>query len=320
MLSWSSFHTQRITYISSRAASLSVPLLDLETYPESLSIHTSISFEAVRKHVSELKERLEDVCKGELVKISETALLLAMATGEMSNIVTVSNYQFELSLLFKGNMIKSSSLEAYLSCDLSTVDEIHILEPMTRENFLQYSSVACDGNSIRPRADTAKKRYLDLKSEQWWSLLEELEQALRPFECATTFISGETYVTVSALPPLIKGLLRSTQNTAFESTPVQAFQVAAAKEITRWELEMYFTDDAANTSVTAAALDPRFRKLKFLSLEEGLKVQLKVQALTLQRKRSETDQADLQQNANVAQDAASVSENASVSTGLFTWV
>ncbi|KAJ8404562.1 hypothetical protein AAFF_G00338290 [Aldrovandia affinis] len=158
-----------------------------------------------------------------------------------------------------------------------------------------------------PELTRQGKRYLDLKSEQWWSLLEELEQALRPFECATTFISGETYVTVSALPPLVKGLLMSTQNTAFESTPVQAFQVAAAKEITtRWELEMSFTDDAANTSVTAAALDPRFRKLKFLSPEEGLKVQLKVQALTLQRKRSETDQADLQQNANVVQDAASV--------------
>ncbi|KAJ8362538.1 hypothetical protein AAFF_G00369810 [Aldrovandia affinis] len=41
-LSWSSFHTQRITSISSRAVSLSVPLLDLETYPESLSIHTSL--------------------------------------------------------------------------------------------------------------------------------------------------------------------------------------------------------------------------------------------------------------------------------------
>ncbi|KAJ8372758.1 hypothetical protein AAFF_G00277010, partial [Aldrovandia affinis] len=35
-LSWSSFHTQRITSISSRAVSLSVPLLDLETCPESL--------------------------------------------------------------------------------------------------------------------------------------------------------------------------------------------------------------------------------------------------------------------------------------------
>uniref|UniRef100_A0A0E9QRD2 Uncharacterized protein n=1 Tax=Anguilla anguilla TaxID=7936 RepID=A0A0E9QRD2_ANGAN len=42
MLSWSSFHTQRITSSSSRAVSLSVPLLDLESFPASLSVHTSL--------------------------------------------------------------------------------------------------------------------------------------------------------------------------------------------------------------------------------------------------------------------------------------
>uniref|UniRef100_A0A0E9SVC4 Uncharacterized protein n=1 Tax=Anguilla anguilla TaxID=7936 RepID=A0A0E9SVC4_ANGAN len=40
MLSWSSFRTQRITSNFSRAVSLSVPLLDLKTYPASLSVHT----------------------------------------------------------------------------------------------------------------------------------------------------------------------------------------------------------------------------------------------------------------------------------------
>ncbi|KAJ8371514.1 hypothetical protein AAFF_G00307510 [Aldrovandia affinis] len=75
-----------------------------------ITVNPHVSFEAVRKHVSELKERLEDVCKGELVKISQT-----------------------------GNMIESSFLGAHLSCDLSTVKEVHILEPRTREDFLQYS-------------------------------------------------------------------------------------------------------------------------------------------------------------------------------------
>uniref|UniRef100_A0A0E9XZH9 Uncharacterized protein n=1 Tax=Anguilla anguilla TaxID=7936 RepID=A0A0E9XZH9_ANGAN len=42
MLSWSSFHTQRITSISSRAVSLSVPLLNLETHPASLSVLMSL--------------------------------------------------------------------------------------------------------------------------------------------------------------------------------------------------------------------------------------------------------------------------------------
>ncbi|KAJ8362216.1 hypothetical protein AAFF_G00388640, partial [Aldrovandia affinis] len=56
-----------------------------------ITVNPHISFEAVRKHVSELKERLEDVCKGELVKISQT------------------------------------------------VEKVDILEPRTREDFLQYS-------------------------------------------------------------------------------------------------------------------------------------------------------------------------------------
>ncbi|KAJ8366778.1 hypothetical protein AAFF_G00342500 [Aldrovandia affinis] len=56
-----------------------------------IALNPHVSFEAFRKQVSELKERLEDVCKGELVKISQT------------------------------------------------VENVHILEPRTREDFLQYS-------------------------------------------------------------------------------------------------------------------------------------------------------------------------------------
>ncbi|KAJ8377001.1 hypothetical protein SKAU_G00075810 [Synaphobranchus kaupii] len=38
----------------------------------SITVSPHVSFEAVRKSVSELKERLEDVCRGELLKISES--------------------------------------------------------------------------------------------------------------------------------------------------------------------------------------------------------------------------------------------------------
>lgn len=90
------------------------------------------------------------------------------------------------------------------------------------------------------------KHYLDLKNDQW-TLLEELEQVLKPFEQATVFLSGEAYVTVSALPPLIKGLQKSTQNTSFESAPVNSFQTTAAQEIaSRWEGEATFRADGQN--------------------------------------------------------------------------
>nr|XP_040028900.1 zinc finger BED domain-containing protein 4-like [Gasterosteus aculeatus aculeatus] len=90
------------------------------------------------------------------------------------------------------------------------------------------------------------KQYLDLKSDQW-TLLEELAQALQAFECATVYLSGESYVTVSALPPLVKGLLKST-HTSYETTPVQAFQAAASKETTaQWSGEVTFTNDKQQT-------------------------------------------------------------------------
>ncbi|CAM4655934.1 unnamed protein product [Leuciscus chuanchicus] len=90
------------------------------------------------------------------------------------------------------------------------------------------------------------KRFLDLKSDQW-SLLEEVEQVLRPFECATVFLSGESYVTVSALPLLVKGLQKSIKSTLFENAAVKAFQGVAAQEMTsRWEWETKFRDDGEN--------------------------------------------------------------------------
>ncbi|CAM4651471.1 unnamed protein product [Leuciscus chuanchicus] len=135
-----------------------------------------------------------------------------------------------------------------------------------------------------PEVTKAGKQYLDMKADQW-SLLEELQKALEPFEQATVFLSGEAYVTVSVLPPLVKGLQKSTQ-TAFESAPITTFQRAAAAEIaSRWKFETTYDEDGNNVCIFAAALDPRFRKLKFLSTDDILKVKNKLQTLALEARR-----------------------------------
>lgn len=101
------------------------------------------------------------------------------------------------------------------------------------------------------------KHYLDLKTSQW-ALLEELEVVLQPFEEATTFLSAESYVTVSRLPRLVKGLQKSTQNRSFECAPVNTFQAAAEEQIaSRWSRETTFSEDSPNVCVLAASLDPR---------------------------------------------------------------
>ncbi|KAK7912576.1 hypothetical protein WMY93_012787 [Mugilogobius chulae] len=147
-----------------------------------------------------------------------------------------------------------------------------------------------------PEITQRGKRFLDLKGEQW-SLLEELEQVLKPYECATVYLSGQSYVTVSAVPLLVKGLLKSTQAT-FENNSVKSFQATAAHEITsRWQADITFGDDRPNVCIFAAALDPRFRKLKFLTPDENLKVQVKLQAMVLEEKRKENIQQNMEMEA-----------------------
>ncbi|XP_078027660.1 E3 SUMO-protein ligase ZBED1-like [Epinephelus lanceolatus] len=114
-----------------------------------------------------------------------------------------------------------------------------------------------------PEVTHRGKHYLDLKNDQW-VLLSELKEVLQPYEQATVFLSGQSYVTASVLPPLLKGLLKSTHNRSFDSTAVNLFQSHAEKEIlSRWHpLVSAFQEDGKNVSLLAAALDPRFRKFR----------------------------------------------------------
>ncbi|XP_038124484.1 zinc finger BED domain-containing protein 4-like isoform X2 [Cyprinodon tularosa] len=118
-----------------------------------------------------------------------------------------------------------------------------------------------------PEVTPRGKHYCDLKPEQW-VLLEELVQGLGPFECATIFLSGQEYATASCLPQLVKGLQRSIQQTQFETSAGKAFRAIAGKGISE-RLENLNTVSAErdNPLVLAAAINPRFRKMKFISPE-----------------------------------------------------
>lgn len=120
------------------------------------------------------------------------------------------------------------------------------------------------------------KHYLDLKNDQW-ILLEELEEVLKPCEQATVLLSGQSYVTASVLQPLLKGLLKSTQKKSFDSAGLTFFQTKAEEEIlARWQDVSVFQEDGENVSLIAAALDPHFRKLNFLSADDVLKLQVRI--------------------------------------------
>ena len=55
----------------------------------------------------------------------------------------------------------------------------------------------------------ASDRYLELKSNQW-ELLAALIEVLHPLQVATTYFNAEYNVSISALYPVLHGLLRSS--------------------------------------------------------------------------------------------------------------
>ena len=135
-----------------------------------------------------------------------------------------------------------------------------------------------------PAVTQRGKHYLDLKPEQW-KLIEELNQILEPFESAKVFLSGQQYVTLSALPHLVHKLKKNIQSSEIETAPVRLFQTQATDQITeRWQGLTQFTPDTPNITLLAAALDPRFRKLKLLPADEVFKVQSTVQTMALAAK------------------------------------
>lgn len=132
-----------------------------------------------------------------------------------------------------------------------------------------------------PEVTPRGKHYCDLKPEQW-VLLEELVQGLGPFECATVFLSGQEYATASCLPQLVKGLQRSIQQTQFETSAGKAFRVIAGKGISeRWESLNTVSAERDNLLVLAAAIDPRFQKMKFISPEDGTRVRSTIEVLAI---------------------------------------
>lgn len=136
-----------------------------------------------------------------------------------------------------------------------------------------------------PAVTQRGKHYLDLKTDQW-SLIEELNQILEPFNSATVFMSGQQYVTLSALPYIVHKIKKKLQNPDLESPPVKSFQAYATEQVTeRWKDITEFKPESPNIYLLAAALDPRFRKLKFLPADQAFSVKSTIQSMALAAKR-----------------------------------
>jgi len=152
--------------------------------------------------------------------------------------------------------METSSKKLIQDCSTRWNSSFYMLERLVEMRW-PISAVLSDEN-VTKRSD----RSLDLKSEQW-TLAEELVKVLRPFEVATTFFSYEANSSLSCILPVIFGLVDSLKECGEDCPAIREFKQLMMTELKRrWELDSL---DTSSCLVIAAALDPRFKQLKFLT-------------------------------------------------------
>ena len=126
---------------------------------------------------------------------------------------------------------------------------------------------------------------LDLTSEQW-NLLAELKPVLHVLQVATTFLSAEYNVSISALQPIVHGLTRSMEVTQDDSPAIRQCKCTISKELrSRWSLNSI---DPTSPGCMLRS-DPRFKQAKFLESHQRLDLQMAITDLA-RREKADTEQ------------------------------
>ena len=109
----------------------------------------------------------------------------------------------------------------------------------------------------------ATDQLLDLKTEQW-NLLSELKPTLHVLQVATTYLSSEYNESISAVLPIVHGVLKFMEATESDSPTFRKLKCAISQEInSRWQLNDLNPFNPSSILV-AVCLDPRFKQTKFL--------------------------------------------------------
>ena len=119
-------------------------------------------------------------------------------------------------------------------------------------------SAVLSNTTVTKRQD----RTLDLTAQQW-ILLEELAKLLEPLEIATVLFCTEKKVAISCVLPVMHSAMTSMGCEEGDSPSIVAFKTAVVDSIMkRWSL---YGMKPNSPLVLAAALDPHFKSLKFLT-------------------------------------------------------
>ena len=128
------------------------------------------------------------------------------------------------------------------------------------ENRWPISAVLADESVTK-----VEHRRLDLTSTQW-ELLSDLVKILQPLEIGTTYMCSETSASLSAILPILFGIIKHLEIKESDSAVIKRFKICVECQIrTRWGLDEI---NATDINVLASALDPRYKSLKFLDAEK----------------------------------------------------
>ena len=196
---------------------------------------------------------------------------------------------------FKNN----ASIDRALGAARKLVSHFHHSTLATAELYKQQSQMNMDQQKLKIRdgiviqrllanrwpvsavlSDTTvtkrQDRTLDLTAHQW-VLLEELAKLLEPLEVATVFFCTERKVSISCILPIMHNVFTSMDSEEGDSASITAFKTAVRESVMRrWSLDGIEPDSPL---VLAAALDPRFKSLKFLT--DDLKQSVREELLQL---------------------------------------
>ena len=101
-----------------------------------------------------------------------------------------------------------------------------------------------------------------------WRLLEDVAEVLEPYKDATTYLSSESYPTISALGPLYKAIQDKLAPNDEDSAAIQRF-----KRLLAVDMGSRYQDQAVSLCLNKASfLDPRFKTLAHLSHSQQAEV------------------------------------------------
>ena len=99
-----------------------------------------------------------------------------------------------------------------------------------------------------------------------WDMVEDLLKALKPLQAPTTALSLEQNASISTACPIVAGLLNHMSAAEGDSTAIRSFRERVTTDLKeRFPTTGSADDCSENVAWLSAAIDTRFKELKFLS-------------------------------------------------------